>query len=418
MSIKFQQYENEVSASVTYVVMSENESFSCEIIMPEKSPVRRVLGCSESKKSLAKQSAAFDACLLLRKRNLLDEHFNSVYHKRLPAMRNAKLAITSKRTDQYRMRTKPSIWARQQGTIPTRLYGIVIRLIPSEPLTRAHGSIVLLTRERITVIPTFSVFLDNDIETTVQSLCIDGGLEVASNELETVTAFTLAVFHDVFHKTYKHVPEQFPYWLAPAREDVDIATSTSVFDIIDWAALQYVQDNPKLVWSTDMEPESLLTRFIYDDWNGKYRYFPLAIDPNLRPSDPPPSYVPSRKWSDDIMNWSLSLSKNSRPKFFNRCIWSQPVLQAELICLRRNFLDKAAEEEKASNSRCVICPQPLVISAVSFVSVNICFCSPKMLICTPDFHVCSRGVFCLPSNYHSNGVLPDRPGGMQNVRSW
>jgi endoribonuclease Dicer len=368
---KSQQYENEISASVTYIVMSENESFSCEIIMPEKSPVRRVLGCSEPKKSLAKQSAAFDACLLLRKRNLLDEHFNSVYHKRLPAMRNAKLAITSKKTDQYRMRTKPSIWARQQGTIPTRLYAIVIRLIPSEPLTRAHGSIVLLTRERIAAIPTFPVFLDDDIETTVQSLCIDGCLEVASEELETLTAFTLAVFHDVFHKTYKHVTEQFPYWLAPARGDVDIRTSTSSFDMIDWDALQYVQDNPKLMWSTDMEPELLLTKFIYDDWNGKYRYFPLAIDPNLRPSDPPPSYAPSRKWSNDIMNWSLSLSKNSRPKFFDRCIWTQPVLQAELICLRRNFLDKAAEEERASNTRCVICPQPLAISAVSFVSVYV-----------------------------------------------
>ncbi|KAJ5952210.1 uncharacterized protein N7479_010623 [Penicillium vulpinum] len=373
------QYENEISASATYIVMSENESFSCEIIMPEKSPVRRVLGCSESKKSLAKQSAAFDACMLLRKRNLLDEHFNSVYHKRLPAMRNAKLAITSKKTDQYRMRTKPSIWARQQGTTPTRLYAIVIRLIPSEPLTRAHGSIVLFTRERIQAMPTFPVFLDDDIETMVQSLCIDGCLEVASEELQGLTAFTLAVFHDVFHKTYKHVSEQFPYWLAPAREAVDNGTPTSLFDIIDWPALRYVQDNPKLMWSPNIEPESLLTRFIYDDWNGKYRYFPLAIDPNLRPSDPPPSYAPSRKWSDDIMNWSLSLSKNSRPKFFNRCIWTQPVLQAELICLRRNFLDKAAEEEKSSNSRCVICPQPLALSSISMSVAATCFVFPAII---------------------------------------
>ncbi|KAJ6139597.1 hypothetical protein N7471_006083 [Penicillium samsonianum] len=385
------QYENEISASVTYIVMSENESFSCEIIMPEKSPVRRVLGCPESRKSLAKQSAAFDACMLLRKKNLLDEHFNSVYHKRLPAMRNAKLAITSKRTDQYRMRSKPSIWARQQGITPTRLYAIVIRLIPSEPLARAHGSIVLLTRERITAIPTFPVFLDDDIETTVQSLCIDGCLEIASEELEIVSTFTLAVFHDVFHKTYKPVSEQFPYWLAPAREDVDIGTSTNLFDIIDWAALQYVQDNPKLMWSTDMEPESLLTRFIYDDWNGKYRYFPLAIDPNLRPSDPPPSYAPSRKWCDDIMNWSLSLSKNSRPKFFNRCIWTQPVVQAELICLRRNFLDKAAEEEKASNSRCVICPQPLVISAISMPVAATCFVFPAIITRMESYLIAQEG---------------------------
>ncbi|KAJ5496799.1 hypothetical protein N7463_008786 [Penicillium fimorum] len=373
------QYENEISALVTYIVMSENESFSCEIILPEKSPVRRVIGCSESKKSLAKQSAAFDACLLLRKKNLLDEHFNSVYHKRLPAMRNAKLAITSKKTDQYRMRTKPLIWARLQGTTPIRLYAIVIRLIPSEPLNRTHGSIILLTREQITSIPTFPVFLDDDIETTVQSLYIDGCLEVASEELEVVTAFTLAVFHDVFHKTYKHVSEQFPYWLVPAREDVDIRTSTSLLDIIDWAALHYVKDNPKLVWSTDMEPDSLLNRFIYDDWNGKYRYFPLAIDPNLRPSDPPPSYAPVRKWSDDIMNWSLSLSKNSRPKFFNQCIWAQPVLHAELVCLRRNFLDKAAEEEKESNSRCVICPQPLVLSAISMPVAATCFVFPAII---------------------------------------
>ncbi|KAJ5177896.1 uncharacterized protein N7500_000595 [Penicillium coprophilum] len=373
------QYENDISASVTYIVMSENESFSCEIILPEKSPVRRVIGCSESKKSLAKQSAAFDACLLLRKKNLLDGHFNSVYHKRLPAMRNARLAITSKKTDQYRMRTKPSIWARQQGTTPTRLYAIVIRLIPSEPLNRAHGSIVLLTRERITLMPTFPVFLDDDIETTVQSLCIDECLKVSSEELRILTTFTLAVFHDVFHKTYKHVAEQFPYWLAPVRGDVDIRTSASLLDIIDWVALHYVQDNPKLMWSPDMEPKSLLTRFIYDDWNGKYRYFPLAIDPNLRPSDPPPSYAPSRKWSEDIMNWSLSLSKNSRPKFFNRCIWAQPVLQAELVCLRRNFLDKAAEEEKESNSRCVICPQPLVLSAISMPVAATCFVFPAII---------------------------------------
>ncbi|QQK44191.1 Helicase, C-terminal [Penicillium digitatum] len=385
------QYENEISAKVTYVVMSENESFSCEVIMPEKSPVRRVLGCCESKKSLAKQSAAFDACLLLRKRNLLDEHFNSVYHKRLPAMRNAKLAITSKRTDQYKMRTKPSIWARQQGTIPIRLYAILIRLIPSEPLTRAHGSIVLLSREQITAIPTFPVFLDDDIETTVQSLCIDGCLEVASEELEIVTAFTLAVFHDVFHKTYKHVSEQFPYWLVPAREDIDVGMSTSLFDIIDWTALKYVQDNPKLVWSTDMEPESLLNRFIYDDWNGKYRYFPLAVDPNLRPSDPPPSYAPCRKWSDDIMNWSLSLSKNSRPKFFNRCIWTQPVLQAELVCLRRNFLDKMADEEKLSNSRCVICPQPLVLSTISKSVAATCFVFPAIITRMESYLIAEEG---------------------------
>ncbi|KAJ5120616.1 uncharacterized protein N7515_010004 [Penicillium bovifimosum] len=390
-SINLQQYQNETSASVSYVVTPERDLFRCEIILPEKSPARGVVGYPEPTKALAKQSAAFDTCLLLRKHRLLDDHFNSVYHKRLPAMRNAKLAITSKRTDQYSMRTKPSVWARQQGTIPSRLWATSIRLTPSAPLVRAPGSLVLLTREPIPQAPIFPVYLDNDIMTTVQSLRIDGFLEVSSRELDKLTSFTLTVFHDVFHKTYTPVSEQFPYWLAPARQDFDAGLPTSAFEVIDWKALQYVQDYPKILWSPDMKPEALLNRFIYDDWNGKYRYFPLDVDPNLRPTDPPPSYAPSRKWSDNIMNWTLSLSKNSRPKFFDRCIWDQPVLQAELVCLRRNFLDRAAADAKAANSRCVICPQPLVISPISLPIAVTCLVFPAIITRMESYLIADEG---------------------------
>lgn len=134
-----QQYEKELSAQATYIVAAQNEKFSCEVILPEKSPIRGVLGNPESKKSLAKQAAAFDLCLLLRRNHLLDDHFNSVYHKRLPAMRNAKLALTTKKADQYAMRTKPSIWTRNQGTIPTCLFATLISLLSSTPLSRDHG---------------------------------------------------------------------------------------------------------------------------------------------------------------------------------------------------------------------------------------------------------------------------------------
>lgn len=365
---QFQQYENELSARVTYIVISENDSFSCEIILPEKSPIRGIIGCPESKKSVAKQSAAFDACLLLRKNNLLDDHFNSIYYKRLPAMRNAKLAITSKKTDQYTMRNKPSIWLSTQGITPTRLYATVICLLSSAPLNRTPGTIMLLTRTKLPKFPTFPVFLDDDIETTVQCVCLEGFLDVTTSKLELLTTFTLVVFHDLFHKTYAPVAEQFPYWLAPVQETIARPRSgkpLNIFDIIDWEELHYVQENPEISWSAEMEPASLLNRFFYDDWNGKYHYYPIAIDSNLRPSDPPPYYAPARKWDQDIMNWSLSLSKKLRSRFFNGCAWHQPVVQADLISLRRNFLDKASEDDKSENARCVICPQALSISPVS-----------------------------------------------------
>lgn len=283
-------------------------------------------------------------------------------------MRNAKLAITSKKTDQYIMRNKPKIWLDRQGTVPTRLYGTIIRLTPTEPLGQQPGDIILLTRDRLPQFPSFPVYLDNDVETTVHCSTVVGHMEVDDSTLGMLTDFTLAVFHDIFKKTYSRVTEDFPYWLAISREimlKAEPRRSTGLFGMIDWDAVRYIQGNPVIPWSREMRPESLVDRFMYDDWNGKYRYFSIAIARHLRPSDPPPYYVPSRKWNTDILNWSLSLSKNSRVKFFDRCDWSQPVVHVELMSPRRNFLDKATEEEISENIRCVICPQALNISPVS-----------------------------------------------------
>lgn len=266
------------------------------------------------------------------------------------------------------MRNKPKIWLDRQGTVPTRLYGTIIRLAPTEPLGREPGDIILLTRDRLPQFPSFPVYLDNDVETTVRCSTVNGHMEVDDSTLGMLTDFTLAVFHDIFKKTYSRVTEDFPYWLAPSQEimlKAEPRRSTGLFGMIDWDAVRYIQGNPVITWSRDMRPESLVDRFMYDDWNGKYRYLSIAIARHLRPSDPPPYYVPSRKWNTDILNWSLSLSKNSRVKFFDRCDWSQPVVHVELMSPRRNFLDKATEEEISENIRCVICPQALNISPVS-----------------------------------------------------
>ena len=95
--------------------------YECEVILPEGSPIRGLIGKPEARKSLAKQSAAFEACILLRNKGLLDEHFVSTYQRRLPAMRNAKLSITSKKTTQYSMIVKPSFWRQGCDRVLTML---------------------------------------------------------------------------------------------------------------------------------------------------------------------------------------------------------------------------------------------------------------------------------------------------------
>ncbi|KAJ5654049.1 hypothetical protein N7490_001052 [Penicillium lividum] len=374
------QYEKDTSASVTFFTATIGRSFFCEVILPEKSPIRGLIGGLESTKIRAKQSAAFDACILLRKKNLLDDNFRSVYYKRLPAMRNAKLAILSKETDKYTMITKPSIWNENQGTLPDKVYGMVFKLCPTEPLSRPHDSIILLTRVSLPEIPEFPIYLEDNKQTIIQTIVIDMPLSVITEDLSCFSQFTIAVFRDVFHKTFDPILEKFPYWLAPIRSDVKVVNSTdSPREIIDWDTLNFVKEHPEIRWIKDMEPSSLLNRFIYDGWDGKRRFFPVSIDTALRPSDPPPSYATRRKWMQDIMNYSLSLSKNSRQRALEKVDWDQPVFQAEEVCLRRNFLDKASEEKKTKVGRCAICLELLTISAIPISIVTSCLAFPAIM---------------------------------------
>lgn len=359
------QQEHELSPLVHYVLLTVDKSFVCEVILPEKSPIRGVIGGPAASKITAKQSAAFDTCLLLRKNNLLDDHFRSIYQKRLPAMRNAKLAIAPKKTNNYAMICKPAMWAQSQGTIPSVLYGAIIEFVPSEPLSRKHGSLMLLTRVKIPSIPPFSIFLDDGIETSVRTTCMTESLSVSSEGLESLSQFALAVFQDLFHKTFEPEPEKFPYWLAPiCAGGKDTSHNAAPSTLIDWEAIAFTQENRDWRWSADMDEGVLLDRLLYDPWDGRKRYFPIAVDHSLRPSDRPPPYAPSRKWMGNILEYTLSLSKNSRQRFMDCCDWNQPVLQVESGCLRRNFLDRASDAEKGQSSKCAVCPQPLVISSV------------------------------------------------------
>ena len=357
------QYENDLSAAVNYALFSQGHSFICEIILPEKSPIRGLIGGRASTKGLAKRSAAFDTCILLRKNGLLDDNFRSKYHKRLPAMRNAKLAVT-KKTKEYIMICKPSIW-NHEGIIPDMLHGLLIRFMPTKPLKREHQSLLLLSRERLPSFPQFPVFLENDINTVIHTRGI-GKFVLNSQELIQLSSFTLAVFKDVFHKSFDPVPEKFPYWFAPVRAGAgDPKPETTPKSVIDWETVAFAQDHMDWKWCPDMDMNFLLSRFIYDPWDGRKRYFPIAVESDLHASDPPPDWTPRRRWMENIANYSLSLSKNLRPKFFEGFDWSQPVLQVECLWLRRNFLGQATDLERPEATICVVCPQPLVISSVS-----------------------------------------------------
>lgn len=280
-------------------------------------------------------------------------------------MRNAKLAISSKQTNQYDMISKPAFWRKQQGELPVKVYATVISFMPSAPLRREHGRIIVLTRERLPNLPAFSVFLDDDIETTVSPESMEDALPVSEKALDSLTAFTIRVFRDAFHKIYDREAEKMPYWFAPASTEKHPEGDFTPSSMIDWKLLSFVEENDEAPRPDNTCHEALVNRFVFDHWDGRYRYFTTEVDDSLSPSDPPPAFVQRRRHMEDIMNYCLSLSKNSRARFLSTCDWRQPVLRAELVRLRRNLLDRVTETENMIETRSFICLEPLKISAVS-----------------------------------------------------
>ncbi|KAL4956056.1 hypothetical protein BDW69DRAFT_181948 [Aspergillus filifer] len=374
------QYEGDISGQVTYVVLPTNGTFVCEVILPERSPIRGITGAPAMNKATAKRSAAFDTCVLLRKQKLLDEHFNSVYHKRLPAMRNAKLAITCKKTNEYDMIQKPSLWAEGRGIAPDALYATIIKFNPTRPLARQPANMVLVTRKKLPVLPSFLIYLEEeDVETVVQLASVGTSCTFSAEELSTATVFTLRIFQDVFNKTYTCEPENMSYWLLPAIPQSSTSLGVDHTSFIDWDTTTLTNDTDELSFPPGTTPDFLCNRFVIDPWDGSCRFFTLSVDETLKPSDPPPPSVPRRRNMNDIMNYCISLSKNSRAKFLAKADWNQPVFKAELVRLRRNMLDKMSDQEKEAPMKCFICLEPLKMSALPSSFVASCLAFPAII---------------------------------------
>jgi endoribonuclease Dicer len=190
---------------------------------------------------------------------------------------------------------------------------------------------------------------------------------MSANELDLMTNFTLRIFQDLYNKTYEMNQEIMPYWLVPTASGIEeYGDGIDPSDVIDWDALQFVMDHER--FDRNLIPlEELIGRFVYDPWDGKYRYFLSGVNNSLRPSDPPPSFLPRRRHMENIMEYGLSLYKRSRVPFLATCDWNQAVYDAEMIPLRRNLLDKRSDSEKQVERRMVLCLETQIISAVSYL---------------------------------------------------
>ncbi|KAL2352640.1 dsRNA-specific nuclease [Cryomyces antarcticus] len=351
----------ESSARAIYVISRQAGKFLCEVILPENSPVRAAIGRPSTKKSMAKCSAAFEACILLRKGKYLDDYLLPIYTKQLPAMRNALLALNMKKSNMYTMRLKPSIWESSQGLVPEELFVLILDL--TDGLDRPHLPLALLTRTRLPEFPWFPLYLDSGKKTMVRTSSLPRSFRVSSDRLDQLTAFTL----------------RMSYWLAPlsASQNGLRQELTPVEELIDWETIRSVHDNEEFKWTKSMPNDFLTDKFLIDRWDGGRRFYSKGVVPGLKALDPLPEDATKNKYNDNILDSTVSLWAKARAK----ATWDleQPVLEAEKVLQRRNMLAEPEDKETTLKTKSYLCPEPLKISALPTRIATMCLAFPAII---------------------------------------
>lgn len=362
----------DINLQPEYVTTNQDKNFVCEVILPEESPIRGAIGRPASTKQVAKCSAAFETCLELIKAKYLDEWLCPIFTKQLPAMRNAVLAVDSKKREAYNMKTKPNIWS--VGGYPEQLFVTVLYLENPDALERPSQPLALLTRTCLPELPSFYLHFGQDRHSAVKCSSPTTPIKVTSSIVGQINTFTLCFFDDVFSKLYESDPSKMPYFLAPINQHVP-TDQNEPSTLIAWDVLKAVEDHQikwgdspweNKSWQTESD-DFFKDKYIVDPWDGSRKMWSLGVTREYKPLDPvPPNSAPrkgTRKNNDNIMEYSCSLFAKARAKrIFDP---NQRVIKAQFIPLRRNLLDEFDTLEEETPKKCFVILEPLRISAVS-----------------------------------------------------
>ena len=354
-------HDGESAPRVAYYVFRQDGNFLCEITLPNTSPIHFAVGRAHSTKAIARRSAAFEACILLRQKEFLDGNFISIYRKILPQMRNARLALTGNKSNVYSRKLKPKEWEICRGSLPKKLYITVLELERPDKLGLPCQPLAIMTRTRLPKFPAFRLGLQINESSDLLCIAKDQSVEVDGPMLEMLDTFTQRIFLDVFNKKYEANTAAMSYWLGPV---IKCWTSAIEGDIVDWPTLEKVFQSPDgLKWSVDAPVEQYINRFLVDRWDGGRRFFSVALEPGLQACDPVPECVARNRSIKSILDYSVGWLRLSREKVdWNK---DQPVVRAHRFLHRINWLEDFTEEQYKINTKVWLCLQPLLISAVS-----------------------------------------------------
>ncbi|CAK7565274.1 MAG: Dicer-like protein 1 [Sporothrix epigloea] len=354
-----------------YCVFSTKDGYLCEVVLPSSSPIRHATGYPHRRKQVAKCAAAFAMCLKLYAKKYIDKHLHPIFAVRLPAMRNARLAVSSKKRAQYKMRVKPEAWS--DLGLPKQLYLSLLSLKDPEALEYVSRPLVFLSRCRIPPLSEFPLFFGKGRVSNVRCVPVKEPLRLTLKELEQITLYTLRVFSDIFSKDYEGEAADMPYYVAPCsahkHDVVLLAQDAQPHSLLDWKGITNVAAQAEKISCSGDDPDSFFkNKFVSDPFDGSRKFFLRRVRRDMSALDPVPEGVPPpkhRAWyrpttERNILNYSVSLWFNSRTKSTFR--QDQVVVEADIISQHRNLLDERLLNDDSGTARCYIVLDSLRIS--------------------------------------------------------
>ncbi|KAG5926849.1 hypothetical protein E4U42_002900 [Claviceps africana] len=359
---------NSAEAHPEYVVTPTcaGGRFIATVLLPDSSPVTMFRGTPQRSKMLARGSAALEACIYMIRRKFINGYLQPTLGKRLPAMRNARLALSSNKRVEYNMRIKSDRWL-QTGT-PAELFAAIIALDEAILPGKRGRNICLLTRFLLPRIPPLELFV-NQTEMTSATLAQCGTtLKIGDIELANLANFTLTIFKDVFSKDFDCKAEDLPYFIAPCVSLFDATMDAiDVRSVVDWPLLDAMNTTETAtVLPGNSQAKDLQNKLVIDPYDGSRKFLTKRVSTALRPFDPVPANAPKPKCrsyfrgEQNIAEYSTSLGPSARRQ--RQWNTEQPVFDAELLPIRRNYLCPSSGDERETCRECSIILEPLVVS--------------------------------------------------------
>jgi endoribonuclease Dicer len=371
-----------------YVIYPRRREYVCEVILPDNSPVGKCMGKPGRSKGIARRRAALAMVGILHQREYLNEHFLPIYQREISLMRNAKLALNSKKQSHYDMRVKPSAW-NDQG-IPAAVYLTVIDVDRS--LDRPHQPLGLLTRAPLPHFPRFPLFLANGSTPYVVTKSFADPIEVEPEFLRQATKFVWLVLYDLYNKEFeKDATEKMPYWFVPLNDWKNPVFQDDLFFLIDLNTLTRCATQEETAWRGDLPNEFFKDKFLIDRYHGGRRYFAMEVDEAMRPDDPVPiQAVQDRKRAVSVFDYSNSKFGTTRGDLELEKDPNGHVVKAYKMLHRRNMLAKPKTSEVKNfglENLAWVCPQLLKISMITPRLVTMLLAYPAIIHRLEDYMI-------------------------------